>query len=271
MPDLDDLVDLARLRALLAEGTGMGVRIAVLDTGVDAAHPALEGSVRRSYEVVRVGAKLACRPAKGEDLVGHGTACAGIIHSVAPEAELSSMRVIGKNAEGTGEQFIAGLRWAIDEKFDVVNLSLGTMQQRFRASLQELTERAYFAGVLLVAAGNNQQAVSYPANFASLIAVDNHSFSDPLTFNFKTGQPVELQAHGIYVRAPSPGGNYQLWTGTSFACPHVTGIVARLRSVIPDLTALQAKALLWCLRANREEPSVSGRQAGAECRGGATA
>lgn len=260
MPELEELVDRARLRSLLEEGTGKGVRVAVLDTGADVDHPALEGSIRESYEVVRKGSSLVCRPAKGQDLVGHGTACAGIIHALAPEAELYSVRVIGKNAEGTGEQFIAGLRWAIQQKMDVVNLSLGTMQQRFRAGLQELTDRAYFTGVLLVAAGNNRQVTSYPANFASLIAVDNQAFSDPLAFNFKPGKPVELEAHGIYVRAPSPGGNYQLWTGTSFACPHVTGIVARLRSVMPRLTAMQAKALLWCLRANRDETPVAGQQ-----------
>lgn len=252
MPGLDDLVDQPQLRTLLEEGSGRGVRVVILDTGVDVAHPALDGAVRQSYEVVRGRDGLTCRPCEGADLVGHGTACAGIIHSLAPEAELYSVRVIGKNAEGTGEQFIEGLRWAIKQKMDVVNLSLGTMQQRFRSRLQELTDRAYFAGVLLVAAGNNRQVVSYPANFAALIAVDNQAFSDPLEFNFIPGRPVELEANGIYVRAPSPGGNYQLWTGTSFACPHVTGVVARLRSVIPDLTAMQAKALLWCLRSNRE-------------------
>ena len=88
--------------------------------------------------------------------------------------------------------------------------------------------------------------------FASLIAVDNQSLNDPFIFEFKTGRPIELVARGIYVRAPKAGGGYQLWTGTSFACPHITGVVARLLSLNPRLTAFQVKTLLHVLRANRD-------------------
>ncbi len=248
----DDLVDSDRVRTMLAQGDGQGVKIAVLDTGVEVAHPALEGCVKASYEVVRLGAQLVCREGAGEDLVGHGTACAGIIHQHAPHAEIHSVRVIGRNAQGTGEQFLCGLAWAIDNRMDVVNLSLGTTQRRFQAALHDLADRAYFAGVILVAAANNYQGPSYPANFASLIAVDNQSFPEPFTFNYHLGRPIEMEGHGVYVKAPTLGGEYQLWTGTSFACPHVTAAVARLRSMAPTLTAFQAKALLWSIRANRE-------------------
>jgi subtilisin family serine protease len=73
---------------------------------------------------------------------------------------------------------------------------------------------------------------------------------DPTTFGFRIGRPVELAARGIYVRAPRTGGGYQLWTGTSFACPHVTALVARLLSLNPALTPFQIKTLLHVLRAN---------------------
>lgn len=250
--DLESLIDAAGVRDLLQQGTGRGVKVAVLDTGVEVSHPALEGAVKASYEVARQGGRLVCRETEGEDLVGHGTACAGIIHQHAPEAELYSVRVIGRNAAGTGEQFIHGLAWAIEQGMDVVNLSLGTTQRRFQAALHELSDKAYFAGSILVAAANNYSQPSFPAIFASLIAVDNQSMPDPLGFKYHLGRPIELEAHGIYVKAPSLNGQYQLWTGTSFACPHVTAAVARLREQLPNLTAFQAKSLLWILRDNRE-------------------
>jgi subtilisin family serine protease len=250
---IDDLLGVDRLRRLLDEGTGAGVKVAVIDTGVEASHPHLEGCVKGCFEVVRRGMNFACQPCAPVDHVGHGTACAGIIHSYAPRADIYSIRVIGQNASGTGEQFLAGLAWAIEQKMDVVNLSLGTTQRRFHGALHDLADRAYFQGTILVAAANNYQQPSFPAVFASLIAVDNQSFPDALTFRYHLGRPIEVEAQGIYVRAPTVGGKYQLWTGTSFACPHISAIVARLRSVLPTVTPFQVKTLLWCLRGNPEE------------------
>ncbi len=275
-----------RIRELLARGTGRGVKVAVIDTGVESTHPHLEDCIKGCYEVVpkatagHAPAKVgfgggrpgiaggavvvaggmaaqpagmpgyACVPCPGVDMVGHGTACAGIIHTHAPEAEIYSVRVIGANAAGTGDHFLAGLAWAIDNKMDLVNLSLGTTQKRFHGALHDLADKAYFQGTILVAAANNYQVPSYPSVFASLIAVDNQSFPQPLSFRYYLGRPIEVEAQGIYVKAPTREGKYQLWTGTSFACPHITAILARMRSVLPDLTPFQAKMLLWSLREN---------------------
>ena len=259
MVEFEHLIDATRLRALFEQGTGRGMRVAVLDTGVEADHPKLRRpdgtrAVVESWEIVRDGG-LVCRKTAGEDLVGHGTACAGIIHRYAPDADLYSVRVIGKNAVGTGDQFIRGLRWAIDHGMHVVNLSLGTTQPRLELELWRLANEAYFHGTLLVAAANNFRHLSYPANSASLIAVDNQPFDGKpdLFFHVHRFQPPpELAARGIYVEAPSRGGQMQLWTGTSFACPHVAAVIVRLRSVIPNLTAYEAKTALWALRENRE-------------------
>jgi subtilisin family serine protease len=258
--DFDELLDVERLKAAMAEATGRGVHVAILDTGIDVTHPDLEGAVVRSVEVltqpqVRVqDLSVAGLTAKQLDPVGHGTACAGIIHQLAPEARLISVRVIGAGAAGTGEQFVRGLHWVLgscEPKAQVVNLSLGTMEERFATPLRRLVDQAYANDVLLVAAANNMGAVSYPAQFASLIAVDNQGFPDPLLFHYQRGRPFEVVARGIYVRAPKSGGGHQLWTGTSFACPHISAVVARLLSLNPHLTAFQVKTLLHGLRANR--------------------
>jgi subtilisin family serine protease len=260
--DFDQLLDVAVLRKALAAATGRDVHVAILDTGIDVTHPDLHGTVVRSVEVAALPQGMICRElAAGElsatelDPVGHGTACAGIIHELAPEARLVSVRVIGASAAGTGEQFVRGLQWVLEQReprIQTVNLSLGTLQDRFAGPLRRLVDQAYYQGVVLVAAGNNMGVPSYPAVFASLLAVDNESYPEPTMFEFHTGRPVELAARGIYVRAPKSGGGYQLWTGTSFACPHITGLVARLLSLNPALTPFQVKTLLHTLRANRD-------------------
>jgi subtilisin family serine protease len=255
---MDELLDRERIWEMARRGTGRGVRVAVLDTGVEADHPALEGSVVSCHEALLEGSRSIVKPTEGTDAVGHGTACAGIIHQLAPEAELHSVRVIGRNATGTVEQLVAGLEWAIEQGFDVLNLSLGTVQKRMQARLGELVDRAYFQGMILVGAANNQKLSSYPADFAALVGVDNQSFPDPLEFQYRLGQAVEILAHGIYVNAPAPGGKFRLFTGTSFACPHVTGLVARLKSEIPSLTPFQVKTLLWCLRKQCDDPAARG-------------
>jgi subtilisin family serine protease len=267
--DFDQMLDAGALREALAAATGQGVHVAILDTGVDLTHPDLKGTVERCVEVVAQSRGLVCREVPVEGLsaaeldpVGHGTACAGIIHQLAPQARLVSVRVIGSSAAGTGEQFVRGLQWVLEQqqpRIQVVNLSLGTLQERFAVPLRRLVDQAYFQGMVLVAAGNNMGVPSYPAVFASLLAVDNESFPDPTLFEFHTGRPLELAARGIYVRAPKSGGGYQLWTGTSFACPHITGLVARLLSVNPALTPFQIKTLLYVLRANRGSPSQTSK------------
>jgi subtilisin family serine protease len=262
--DFDELLDIGRLRAALAEARGQGVQVALLDTGVDVNHPDLQGVVTRSIEVVSQGGMVACREVttagrRGQELdpIGHGTACAGIIHEMTPEARLVSVRVLGSGIGGSGEQLLRGLAWVLEQRprIPVVNLSLGTTSDRFIVPLRRLVDQAYFEGTVLVAAGNNMGVPSYPALFASLIAVDNQSFPDPFTLEFVTGRPVELVARGIYVRAPKSGGGYQLWTGTSFATPHVSAVVARLLSVNPRLTPFQVKTLLYALRNNRAVPT----------------
>ncbi len=261
--DFDELLQVDRMRAALAEARGQGVTIALLDTGVDANHPDLQGVVSRSIEIASpAGAPVVRevategRPAQELDPVGHGTACAGIIHEMVPEAKLLSVRVLGDGIGGTGDQFLRGLQWVLEQKprIPVINLSLGTTSDRFIVPLRRLVDQAYFEGTVLVAAGNNMGVPSYPALFASLIAVDNQSFPDPFLFEFKTGQAIELVARGIYVRAPKAGGGYQLFTGTSFATPHISAVVARLLSVNPQLTPFQVKTLLFALRNNRAAP-----------------
>lgn len=235
------------LQDALEQGTGNGVRVAMLDTGVDDKHPDLADSISASYEVSRSGGTLTCVETIGTDEVGHGTACAGIIKRIAPEVELYSIKVIGAKARGSSDELVYGLRWTIENGMHLVNASLGTLDRRHRDKIADLADEAYYRGITIVAAANNRGRTAYPANLSSVLSVDSGAFDEILAFGYRLKNPIELEANGIYINAPSPGGGTKYYTGTSFACPHVTGIVARILSVFPGFQPFEVRTALWNL------------------------
>lgn len=232
------------MQAALDSGTGEGVKVALLDTGVDEDHPDLAGRIAASYELVRADGGYSCVPAKGSDDVGHGTACAGIIKRHAPDAELHSIKVIGAGARGSSDELVQGLKWAIENGMHIISASLGTLDRRSREKISELADEAYYRGVIVVAAANNRGQTAYPANLSSVLAVDSEAMDDPLSFRYRLNAVIETEANGIYVEAPSPGGGTKFYTGTSFACPHISAVVARILSVHPDLQPFEIRTIL---------------------------
>ncbi len=233
--------------------TGKGIKVAVVDSGIDASHPDLAGSVKGGVDVETGPSGPELRPSSMTDSFGHGTACAGIIRGIAPEAEIYSVRVLGPGLGGTGEALLAGIRWSVESAMDVVNLSLGTTREEYFAYLHELADLAYFGRTILVAAANNVPPPSFPSIFSSLISVGNLATGDRLTFVYRYGQRIELAAPGTNIRAPWAGGGYQTVTGTSFAAPHMTGIIALILSKHPYLTPFELKAVLYAIAARCQE------------------
>lgn len=234
--------------------TGLGIRIAIVDSGIEHDHPAVGGQVRGGVVIEydeTCENNLRYQPDDlPQDASGHGTACAGIIHSIAPEAELYSVRVLGMNMRGRAIQFAAGLDWAIENGMHAANLSLSTSRQDYYALLHEITDDAYFKNLVLVSAVNNVPVPSYPSQYSSVISVAAHTGQDPLTYYYNPSPPVEFGAPGIDVRVAWKDGSYLTSTGNSFAAPHITGIVALLRAKHPDLTPFQVKTVLWACAAN---------------------
>lgn len=234
------------------EATGSGVDVAVVDSGIDAEHPMVGGvdsAVALSYDSAE---EDGVRRVEGphEDLFGHGTACAGIIRALAPQCRLHSVRVLGERLTGKGLVFAAGLEWAIEHRFRVVNLSLSTGKEDYFGRFHELADRAYFAGIMLVCAVNNVASPSYPSQYASVFSVAAHDRQDPFGFDYNPAPPVELGAPGIDVTVAWKGGGTIVSTGNSFAAPHVAGLIARLLSKHPDLTPFQVKTVLHALADN---------------------
>jgi subtilisin family serine protease len=232
-------------------GGGAGVRVAVIDSGIDAHHPAIGRGVAGYMGITldTLGEPV-FDSAPHDDAYGHGTACAGIIRSIAPECELYSVKVLGAGLVGRGAVFVAGLRWAIDNGMHVCNLSLGTTKRDFFAVFHELADAAYFRNVVLVTAASNRPVHSFPSLYASVVSVAAHEGLDPYRLYYNPAPPVEFGAPGIDVRIAWLNDSWIKGTGNSYAAPHLSGIIARILSVHPGLTVFQIKTVLRALAAN---------------------
>lgn len=229
---------------------GTGVRMAVIDSGIDSRHPGLGIGVQgyATIEPGDSGAVVTDRP--HEDVFGHGTACAGVIRSLAPACEIYSVRVLGPRLRGSGEAFVAGLRWALENGMDVCNLSLGTTRRDHATVLHELADEAYFKNVALVTAANNMPMVSLPSLFSAVVSVAAHGADGVDDYYYNPKPPVEFGAPGTNVEVLSPGGGRVLATGNSYAAPYISGRIALMRAKHPGLTVFQVKTILRALAAN---------------------
>lgn len=245
---------------------GAGITVAVLDTGVEADHPDLDGNVLEGKDLVGFGAR------EGDEAwARHGTAMAGIIAGhghgpgngdgvlgVAPEAKILPVRVIledkdparAKARSTRGSALAEGIRWAADHGADVINLSLGddSASAHPEEGEDEAIQYALRKGVVVVAsAGNGGEKgdrISYPAAYPGVIAataVDRYGTRAP----FSTRRwYATVSAPGVDVIIADPDHRYYEGWGTSAAAAFVSGAVALLKAAHRDLTPAQIKRLL---------------------------
>ncbi|MDT7782444.1 MAG: hypothetical protein QOF58_863, partial [Pseudonocardiales bacterium] len=241
--------------------TAKGVKVAVLDTGVDENHPDLKGRIKATKDFTEEDNVVS-------DEVGHGTHVAGIIAGegpepgVAPDADL----LIGKVCKPNGceeSAIIAGMRWAAEQGAKVVNLSLGGDATDGTDELsQELNTLSAKYNMLFVAAAGNegrQESVGSPAAADAALAVASVTKDNQLSYFSSRGPRIdgavkpEISAPGHAIAAARAAGTsmgypindrHTLASGTSMATPHVTGAAAILAGQHPDWSAARLKAAL---------------------------
>jgi len=227
-------------------GNGKGVRVAVLESGIEARHPALAGlELADDVAIVADGMKLKHVPGDGRDLFGHGTAIASIIRSVAPEAEIGSFRVLGEALSSRTAIILEGARMAIEKGYNILNCSLGCGVPEHVLRYKDWVDEAYVKGVHVVAACNNSDFTrpEWPAFFTSVLTVNMARTEKAGDLYYRPGHLVEFAAAGVDVEVAWSGGATKKVTGSSFAAPRVTGMLACLLSQQPGIAPLQAKAL----------------------------
>lgn len=236
-----------RIDAELAwvNSTGLGVKTAIVDTGIDADHPDLVDNVAGGVNIIN--------PRKHyDDDNGHGSHVAGIVAAVdnaigvigvSPQASLYGVKVLDRNGMGWLSDVVAGLEWCINNGMDVVNMSLGTSSDS--QTLHDAVTAVYNAGIVQVAAtGNDGGSVSYPAAYAQTIAVSATDALDNVTSWSNSGPEVDLAAPGVDINSTYKGGAYKVLSGTSMAAPHVAGTAALVLENQPAYTPGQVLGVL---------------------------
>ncbi|MEA3213028.1 MAG: hypothetical protein QOE70_6085 [Chthoniobacter sp.] len=227
-------------------GRGRGVRVAILDSGIEVGHPALRGlELVDDIAVVEDGMMLKVVPGEGRDVYGHGTAVAGILRQTAPEVEIGSIRVLGESLSARTAIILEGARQAIERGYHILNCSLGCGVLEHVLKYKSWVDEAYLKGVHVVAACNNQDSgrAEWPGFFSSVLTVNMAAIESDRDVYYRPGSLVEFAARGVDVEVPWCGGAIKKVTGSSFAAPRVAGMMACLLSEVPRISPVQAKSL----------------------------
>ena len=244
-----DLLDLPF--AELARRALRPVRVAVLDTGIDASHEALSGRVARATAWRRDGrggfAPAPLRRGENNDPCGHGTGVAGVIAAFAPNAVLEDVRVLDADGGGHGAVVLEGLRRAVEGDAEIVNVSVAFARDRHWAETSRLLEEAYVRGRIVVAARRNVPRpgdLGLPAELPTAVSVDAGRFGDPFLLRYFPHARIEFAARGEDVATARAGGGRIRLSGTSLATSAVAAICALLRGANPGLSLFEIKTLL---------------------------
>lgn len=231
-----------RLRSVSA---GKHVLTAVLDTGCQIDHPALQGSVVASRDFT--GSRIGFR-----DQNGHGTHCCGTVGGlakigVAPDCGLLNGKVLGDNGSGTDLAIAAGIDWAVQQGAEIISLSLGSSSPS--RTIQAACDRAAADGVWVIAAAGNSgnRGIDFPGGFESTIAVAACDRNFKVAGFSSRGDKLDCTGPGVDIVSARPGGGYQSMSGTSMATPFIAGLLTCWRAAlkkmnlpIPGTTALRS-------------------------------
>jgi subtilisin len=249
--------------AAWAKTRGAGVKVVVIDTGLDMTHPDLAGNIKGGWNAIT----------KGNDFTddhGHGTHCGGNIAAldnkigivgVAPKVDLYGVKVLDANGSGTFDDVIAGMQWAVDNHMEIASMSLGADQGN--QALADMVKAMKAKGVTLVAAaGNSGGAVGFPGGYPEAIAVAAGDQNDGLADFSSRGPEVAVIAPGVDIKSLSMKGGYETMSGTSMATPHVAGLAALWLSKHKGSTPDQIRAALQAAAVKLPNVPAEGQGAG---------
>jgi len=229
---------------------GNGVKVAIIDTGIDMNHEDLQGNIAGGWNAINESGDF-------DDDNSHGTHCSGIVAAidngigvigVAPEVELYGVKALDSGGSGWSDDIAAGIIWAVDNaSVDIISMSLGSDYPM--SLVGDACDYAETNGVLVLAAAGNdyknmrRNTVDYPGAYASVIAVAATTSSDARAYFSSTGSQVELAAPGYSIYS-TVIGSYGYKSGTSMATPMAVGVAALVMSADPNLTNVEVRSIL---------------------------
>jgi len=233
--------------------TGKGVRVAVIDSGIDPRHASLEGKVLLTVDLV--GEAPETNPALRARDVIHGTGIAGVIAAdggllgVAPDARLISIKAFSAHTEqdsethSSSDRIVRAIDVALRLHARVINMSFGGPPDKL---IELMVREALAQGIVVVAAAGNSgpDSAFYPAAYPGVIAVTASDRRDELYPDAASGTFVTVAAPGVDIITTAPNGGYQVLTGTSIAAAHVSGLAALLIQANPRLGPAEVKRLI---------------------------
>ena len=229
------MIDLATAREAFATGTGEGITVAILDTGIDKNHPFFAQA--KILPQIEIGEAFDISEKEAHDPVGHGTAIAGIIHQLAPEAALLPVRVLTSGPRQSRHQVISeGAHEALRKGTQILNCSFGVPATPHTCFLyKEWIDQAHDQEHFIISAASNSSInfPEWPSAFRTTLAVADGS-TPPQTILYQSHQNISFFANGSNINVPTPGGGFTTVTGNSFAAAHLSAMTARFLSQLPN-------------------------------------
>lgn len=229
---------------------GTGIKVAIIDSGVEVTHPALEGiQLADDISVSCDGVNLKIEEGVGSDVYGHGTAVASLVLKEAPGVTLGSFRALDSSNHARSFVIAECVNQAMARGYQIINCSFGCRGlPRYVMDYKEWVDRAYLQGVQIVAACSNVGAGirEWPAYFPSVLSVRGIDCAED-EFFFRSGRMVSFLAQGERVEVPWLNGGTKIETGSSFAAPLIAGKIAKLMAGIPGISPASIKPLLSML------------------------
>lgn len=228
---------------------GQGIRIGIVDTGVDFSHPDIKSSLNR-------GINLLNHYQLPIDDNGHGTHIAGTlvassssagIQGVAPKASLFPIKAFDRDGSAYVSDIILAIHWCIANNMNIINMSFG--MSAYSPALHNAVKRAYAQNIIVVASAGNQakrNVIDYPARFQQTIAVGASNKGNRIAAFSNQGGFVDVYAPGEAIYSTWPHAQYNELSGTSMATAYVSGVIALLLTKKPTLTTSKIKEILTC-------------------------
>jgi len=226
---------------------GQGVRIGIVDTGVDYTHPDISSSLQRGVNLLNY------RQLPIDDN-GHGTHIAGTlvssnastgIRGVAPQASLFPVKAFDRDGAAYVSDIIQAIHWCMSNRMDIINMSFG--MSSYSPALHNAVKSAYAQEIVIVASAGNQgkrKLIDYPARFPQTVAVGATNKANHIAAFSNQGGYVDVYAPGEGIYSTWLHGQYNELSGTSMATAHVSGVIALLLTKKPNLTASRIKTIL---------------------------